>query len=55
MLYSVLADFICTTSNVNPGIFVRNVLKLAVYFIKYYKLVYKRLHCAMPAKRLSVC
>ena len=53
MLYSVLAGLICTTSNVNPGIFVRNVLNLAVYFIKYYKLVNKRLHDAMPAKRLS--
>jgi len=55
MLYSVLAGLICATSNVNPGIFVRNVLKLAIYFIKYYKLVNKRLHCTMPAKRLSVC
>jgi len=55
MLYSVLAGLTCSTSNVNPGIFVRNVLKLAVYFIKYYKLVNKCLHCAIPAKRLSVC
>jgi len=32
MLYSVLAGLICTTSNVNPGIFVRNVLKLVYLF-----------------------
>jgi len=28
----ILAGLICTTSNLNPGIFVRNVLKLALFY-----------------------
>jgi len=32
MLCSVLAGLICTTSNVDPVIFVRNVSKLAYLF-----------------------
>jgi len=32
MLHSVLGGLICTTSNVNRGIFDRNVLQLAYLF-----------------------
>jgi len=56
MLYSILAGIICTTSSVNPDnsrYFSSKRFKVSLYFSEYYKLVNKRLHCPMPAKRLS--
>jgi len=50
MLHSVLAGLIRTSLNVNPDnsrYFCSKRFKVkSFYFIKYYKLVHKRLHCA---------